>query len=136
MSRYIALVDGELGAYGVTFPDLPGCSAMGDILEEAVSNAAEALRDWVEVTRARGGVVPEPSSSEVLRTKKEFVQAVKDGATVVFVPLVQNAGSSRKVNLSLDVGVLAAIDEGAENLGVTRSAMVEILAKVGLPSMV
>jgi predicted RNase H-like HicB family nuclease len=135
MSRYIALVDGETGAYGVTFPDLPGCVAMGDILEEAVSNAAEALRDWAEVTEARGGFVPPPTPSEFLRKRPGFVEAISEGATVVFVPLIRNAGSYKKVNLSLDVGVLAAIDEGAANHGVTRSAMVEILAKTGLPAM-
>ena len=57
MSRYIALVDGKTGAYGVVFPDLPGCTAMGKTMDEAVSNAAEALRDWVEVTEENGGKI-------------------------------------------------------------------------------
>jgi hypothetical protein len=39
-----------------------------------------------------------------------------------------------KANLSLDSGVLAAIDATARRLGVTRSAMVELLAKRGLPA--
>ena len=29
MARYPALIDGEKGTYGVTFPDLPGIVAMG-----------------------------------------------------------------------------------------------------------
>ena len=29
MVRYPALIDGEKGNYGVTFPDLPGIVAMG-----------------------------------------------------------------------------------------------------------
>ena len=29
MTRYPALIDGETGACGVTFPDLPGIVAMG-----------------------------------------------------------------------------------------------------------
>ena len=43
--RYSALIDGESGAYGVSFPDLPGIVAMGYTRDEAVRNAAEALRD-------------------------------------------------------------------------------------------
>ena len=43
--RYSALIDGEPGAYGVSFPDLPGIAAMGYTRDEAVRNAAEALRD-------------------------------------------------------------------------------------------
>ena len=35
MTRYPALIDGETGAYGVTFPDLPGVVAMGATLDEA-----------------------------------------------------------------------------------------------------
>ena len=44
MTRYPALIDGETGAYGVTFPDLPGIVAMGATLDEALLNAiAEPL---------------------------------------------------------------------------------------------
>ena len=42
MSRYPALVDGEAGAYGVTFPYLPGIVAMGETMHEALVNAEEA----------------------------------------------------------------------------------------------
>ena len=47
MSHYPAFVDGEAGAYGVTFPDLPGIAAMGETVEDALANAEEALRDYV-----------------------------------------------------------------------------------------
>ena len=29
MVRYFAVLDGEAGAFGVSFPDCPGCVAMG-----------------------------------------------------------------------------------------------------------
>ena len=40
MTSFTALIDGKTDAYGVYFPDLPGCTAMGATLEEAVVNAA------------------------------------------------------------------------------------------------
>ena len=40
--RYPALINGEKGAYGVSFPDLPGIVAMGDTIDEALMNAEEA----------------------------------------------------------------------------------------------
>ena len=46
MTRYPALIDGNAGAYGVTFPDLPGIVAMGKTLDDALVNAEEALRDY------------------------------------------------------------------------------------------
>jgi predicted RNase H-like HicB family nuclease len=44
MYRYTALIDGETGAYGVSFPDLPGCVAMGRTVDGALMAAAEAHR--------------------------------------------------------------------------------------------
>ena len=46
--RYIALVDGKAGAYGVVVPDLPGCTSAGFTTDEALRNAVEAVRLWVE----------------------------------------------------------------------------------------
>ena len=37
--KYPALIDGEPGACGVSFPDLPGVVAMGDTPDEVVRNA-------------------------------------------------------------------------------------------------
>src|SRR5262245_20402806 len=37
--KYVALVDGKAGAYGVAFPDAPGCAAMGKTMDEAIANA-------------------------------------------------------------------------------------------------
>ncbi len=47
---YAVEVDGEPGAYGVVFPACPGCCAMGDTVDAALGNAAEALRDWLSAT--------------------------------------------------------------------------------------
>ena len=44
MTYYIAIVEEEEGkAFGVWFPDFPGCFSAGDTLDEAMLNAAEAL---------------------------------------------------------------------------------------------
>ena len=62
MPNYPALVDGEDGAYGVTFPDLPGIVAMGKTVEEAISNAEEALHDYAIEADADGAEVISPST--------------------------------------------------------------------------
>ena len=54
--RYPALIDGEAGAYGVVFPDIPGVGAMGCTIDEALVHAEEALRDYA-IESARDGVV-------------------------------------------------------------------------------
>ncbi|HEV7982353.1 MAG TPA: type II toxin-antitoxin system HicB family antitoxin, partial [Xanthobacteraceae bacterium] len=48
MSRFVALVDGHAGAYGVVVPDLPGCSSGGATIDEALINAQEAASLWAD----------------------------------------------------------------------------------------
>ena len=57
MGGYPAFVDGEAGAYGVTFPDLPGIVAMGETIDDALVNAEEALRDYVTEAERDGELV-------------------------------------------------------------------------------
>ena len=67
MARYIGLIDGEAGAYGIIFPDLPGCTSMGDTVEEVIANGADAMRLWVEVAEASRDRVPSPRSFASMR---------------------------------------------------------------------
>jgi predicted RNase H-like HicB family nuclease len=43
MTKYIALLDGEPGNYGLSIPDCPGCVATGDSEKNAAENARAAL---------------------------------------------------------------------------------------------
>ena len=132
MSRYVALIDGKAGAYGVVFPDLPGCAAMGKTMDEALENAGDALRDWIEVTEENGAKIPPPRSLETLRRDPDVKRALAEGAGLATVPLVRETGKPVKANLSIDSGVLAAMDEEARRRNLTRSAFVEMLARTML----
>ena len=131
--RYTVLIDGKAGAYGVVFPDLPGCVAMGKTIDEALANAGDALRDWVEMTEEAGSKVPVARTIEALRRDSEVAAALAEGASLASVPLIRETGKPIKANLSIDSGVLAAIDAAAEERKLTRSGMVELLAKTTLP---
>jgi predicted RNase H-like HicB family nuclease len=135
MTRYIALIDGKKGAYGIAFPDLPGCTAMGATIETALAHAAESLRDWIEGAEEAGETIPAPHALEVLRRDPEVAAALTQGAALASVPLIRETGRPTKANLSLDSGILRAIDEEAVRRGLTRSNFVELLAKETLPKM-
>ena len=68
--RYPALVDGREGAYGVVFPDLPGCVAMGYTVEDALINAEDALRDYTLDADQDGEILPEPSPFQSMDVPK------------------------------------------------------------------
>jgi len=135
MTSYTALIDGKAGAYGVVIPDLPGCIAMGATLGEAIANAAEAMRDWVDVNVERGGAVPEPRAIEDLLADPEVAADISAGAVLHSVPLIRNSGRPAKANLSIDAGILAAIDAEAKRRKLTRSAFIELMARHALPEM-
>ena len=127
--RYIALIDGEAGAYGVTIPDLPGCTAMGATVEEALAAAVDAMRDWAEVVEEDGGAIPAPRAAAALRADPDVAEALAEGAMLATVALVRVSGRPVKANLSLDSGVLATLDAEAKRQGLTRSGMVEAMTK-------
>ena len=59
--RYTVLLTPEVedGGYSVTVPALPGCHTQGDTLEEALANAREAIRLYLEDVIASGEPIPE-----------------------------------------------------------------------------
>lgn len=59
MSTYAIIIErADDGGYGAWSPDLPGCVALGDTEEEALSEMKEAMRGHLEVMRERGETVP------------------------------------------------------------------------------
>ena len=47
--RRLSKADG--GGWLVEFPDLPGCIADGETIEEAVENGSDALRSWLATAK-------------------------------------------------------------------------------------
>jgi predicted RNase H-like HicB family nuclease len=134
VSRYVAIVDGKPGAFGVVVPDLPGCTSGGGTVEEALRNAVEAVTLWVEDARADGEKIPKPRSAEKLRQDPDVAKALARGGVLAYVPLVLDAGRPVKANLSLDAGLLNAIDEAAKHRGLTRSAYLATAAREKIKS--
>lgn len=51
----------EGGGYLAEFPDLPGCIADGETVEEALHQAEDALKAWLASAKEFGDEIPEPS---------------------------------------------------------------------------
>ena len=127
--RYIAFVHkDEDSCFGVSFPDFPGCISAGDTLDEAVANAAEALQGHVQMMEADGDEVPAARALETIM-RDDDLAAEREGAVIVALPLVRDLGSTTRVNVSLDLGLLKAIDEEATARKQTRSAFLASAAR-------
>src|SRR5690242_19369138 len=122
--RYVAFVhkDSE-SAFGVSFPDVLGCISAGDTLDEAVANGAEALAGQIKWMEADGDPVPQPRTMEEIAADPELAEW-REGAVLVAIPLVRDLGSTTRINVSLDLGLLEAIDTEAKMRHQTRSAFI------------
>ncbi len=118
MTHYIAMVHkDEDSAYGVTFPDLPGCFSAADTSDEIIPNAMEALEFYIEDMEE----IPVPSPIETIRLRSEIADELAKGAYLISIPLIRNRGKSTRINITLDKGLLEAIDEAARTRKMTRS---------------
>ena len=125
MKYFTALVhqDGD-SAYGLSFPDLPGCFAAADTWDEISAAATEALDLWFE---DMPDVVP--ASLDAIRKMPEVVTAMAAGAVLLPVPYIPADNALERVNISMERGLLRAIDETAKARGMTRSAFLASSAR-------
>ena len=123
MQYYFAIVDKDDGsAFGVRFPDLPGCFSAADAIEEVLPNACEALELWFE----DGEPVAPQRLDQVRDAAAEDIAA---GSFIVAVPYIKRLGRQVRANISLDKGMLDAIDRAAAERSLTRSAFLADAAR-------
>ncbi|MEY2943206.1 MAG: hypothetical protein RLY97_1220 [Pseudomonadota bacterium] len=123
MTYFYALVRKDVdSAYGVEFPDLLGCFSAADDMEKILPNACEALDLWFE------------DIAEVAPMRLDQIQALvaddlAEGAFLVAVPRIRRCGKQVRANISLDRGMLDAIDRAAAERSLTRSAFLADAAR-------
>jgi predicted RNase H-like HicB family nuclease len=61
--RYAVIIERGPTSYGAYVPDLPGCVAVAETLEETRRLIREAIEFHLETMRADGDPIPEPTST-------------------------------------------------------------------------
>jgi len=133
--HYLGVVEKDAdSAYGMWFPDMPGCFPAADEFDDLPRIAAELLRQHVEALESNGRDVPAPRSIAEAMSDKEVRKALKSGATTMLVPLLADPGRTVRVNVTVERGLLEQIDEAAEARGLTRSAFLAQAAREKITS--
>ncbi len=123
MKYFYALVrKDDDSAFGVEFPDLPGCFSAADDLEDVLPNACEALELWFEDAA-------DQSPMRLDQVKALVAADLAEGAFIVAVPRIRQTGRQVRANISLDRGMLDAIDKAAAERSLTRSAFLADAAR-------
>ncbi|MEX2255872.1 MAG: type II toxin-antitoxin system HicB family antitoxin [Acidimicrobiia bacterium] len=65
MSAYAVIIEGSGESFSAYVPDLPGCVATGQSVDEVEARIREALRMHIESLEAHGELVPEPTTAAV-----------------------------------------------------------------------
>ncbi len=125
MKSYFALVEKDPdSAFGIRFPDIPGCFSAADTSEQIIPNAVEALQLWAEDMP-----VPAPLGHEAIVAMDDVRRALAEGGYLVSGPLIDNDTAVVRANVTFERGVLRAIDAAARARGVTRSAFLSSAAR-------
>jgi predicted RNase H-like HicB family nuclease len=85
MAHYIAFIEdlegiedvgGDHGV-GVWFPDLPGCNAAGNDIDEALRDAPEAIERYIKCFDADRWQLPSPRTLSELKTDPKYADDIK-----------------------------------------------------------
>jgi predicted RNase H-like HicB family nuclease len=119
---YTGIVERGENGFGVFFPDVPGCVSAGRTEQEVFANAEEALSGHL-AEMVRGGeclpqrsddIPPDPEVDEYCRIQVR----------------VELPGKAVRLNITMDEGLVAAIDRVASN----RSSFLAEAARSALAS--
>jgi predicted RNase H-like HicB family nuclease len=129
--RYpIAIEPGkDTAAWGVVVPDLPGCFSAGDTLEEALTQAEDAITGWIEAAIDGGQDIPAPTHIEALRAAHPEFDGWLWALVKVDPAMLDN--TIERVNISLPRRVLKRLDDRARSAGETRSGFIARMAVEG-----
>ena len=110
--------DGD-SAFGV---HVPGCFSAADCWNNVHANAVAALRFWFEKAAPI-----EPWGLEEIR--EMAAAGLAAGASLMVGPLVEVPYRKASVNVSIDQGVMSAIDSEARRRGQARAALIAEAAR-------
>lgn len=119
MQYFAAIIHHDQGsAFGLTFPDLPGAFAAADDWDDIPRAATEALDLWFED-------MPDvhPASLSEIRARPDVAAELQAGATLMPVPYIPADTAVERVNITIERGLLRAIDQTASFWRLRRAAI-------------
>jgi hypothetical protein len=108
---------------------LPGCFSAGDTLDEALTNAREAILLHLEGLLDESKPFPKPTGIDQLRNKRSYRRWTW---AIIDVDVSELGDKAARINITLPQRILRAVDAHARKQGETRSGF---LARAALDAM-
>lgn len=116
----------EQHAFGVVVPDIPGCFAAGDTLEEAFENAKQAIESHLDALLDEGLPVPQAGKLDEHLHNPDYAGFVWGFVVTRNIPALKK---SVRINISLPEVLVQDIDNYAQTRGLSRSAFLALAAE-------
>lgn len=107
-NKYIALLEGGDGNFGVIFPDFVGCVSCGKTKEEALLNGREALEFHLEGMVEDGDEIPLQSDLEKVN---EWLDECEETCHLCWIEVTLPSSKAVRVNITIQENLLKAIDK-------------------------
>lgn len=90
MKPYIGIVSKDPeSAYGIVFPDAPGCFSVADEMDEIFAMAEEALSLWTDGMIDEGHAIPPTRDLSEISADPEWEESLTESAFLIAVPARQ-----------------------------------------------
>ena len=118
---YLAVVDrmSEDANWSIVFPCLPGVTSVAEKFSDVMRQAKDALASAVEDMVQDGEALPRSIEEDGVQ---DYDRTIFNDPLAVLVP-VEVSGRSLRVNISIDEGLLARVDDVSRRTGQSRSAL-------------
>jgi predicted RNase H-like HicB family nuclease len=118
---YLAVADRLPGEsnWSIIFPDFPGVTSVAEKFADVMRQAKDALATAVEDIEQDGEALPPSVEEDAL---PDYDRTAFHDPRTLLVP-VETTGRALRVNISLDEGLLARIDDVSKRTGLSRSAL-------------
>lgn len=128
VKNYLAIADlaPEEKNWSITFPGFPGVTSVAESFSDVIQQAKDALATAVEDMVAEGEALPASIEDGFV---PDYDRGEFHDPRILLVP-VDIAGRALRVNVSLDEGLLARIDDVAKRTGLSRSSLLARGARI------
>lgn len=121
--QIVGLIHREGQAFGISFPDLPGCISAGSTLDDVIHQGMEALDFHISAMIDDGEPLREFRTVDSLRDCGDFDEEFKT-AELVTLLATEIPGKAVKVTITMEEHLLQRLNTAAERQGYTRSGFI------------
>jgi predicted RNase H-like HicB family nuclease len=118
--HYLGIAERSTTGWSLSFPAFPGTVTIGDDFSELMANARDALASVVAAMSEDGLAIPQ--SFDAMSEAAEPVLKGYRNPRLVLVP-VEIGGRSMRLNITMDEGLVARLDQLASRANASRSAL-------------